>query len=951
MKPMSGILKRIVSTATSAVIAAASAVVTAAPQTVSAADNDYYKALAMSLYMYDANACGSGITDGPLTWRGDCHTYDGNASVGSLSGSARSAVDPDGDGKVDLSGGFHDAGDHIKFNLTIGFGINSLALSEYLNPGIYEKAGCKDHLIYELRWGADYLMKTTFLDGSGNVAAVAHVVANGDTDHGFWSSPEVQTYTRDVYWLTANSNNSPVCCEMAAGLAGTAYVVKDSDPEYAAKCIKYAKALLAFGQQHVGNEGGGLASFYGTDAQYQDEEAMAQAWLWVNNAGSKPTRVPKNKDYGDAQYDGWIYCWNKVWQGYAALMYKATGDQAFADELKVELQGQGDLTVGTYNADGWGASRYNCAKQMDALAIANGDKEAAYAKAAKYQMDHILGDNSLGYSFLLGYGSKWPVHIHHRAANPGTDSAGASSNPSAKYTAYGLLVGGDDKSGYQDQTDKYQYTEGALDYNGCFAIACAGIANLYGGDSTSMPALAKQVSEINADFKFGSSEPVTTTVTEPETTTTTATTTEAPLITITVTAEYDVLEYVSYPTKSVYTAGESLDLSGISVKVRSATRWFEAEGSRAGIIYGEPFIIDNITLDPEYAMIGGENGAIWKGDEPISAEPGGYMVMYNGDYYYHYQRVRLSNFKFPIMIKEKEKVKPYSYVFTIKDKETGKLVNNAELSFVSTIIYREPDGTEKYTGPAYSYNTADGNPIMHDYSEFKGASSISFYGYNVRADGYSFSEEDMIFNDGGEENIQYVDILLTPIKAYSNLITVRDKDSGRLINNAKIHVRMQIPRSIGSGQTAYEYHEFDLDTADGNPAVLDFSGYKADVDFGFKFSVQADGYTFDKENVTVTSIGSKSDRSYETKILMTKETVLAGDTNCDGEVDMADAVLIMQSICNPNKYGVSGTDEHHITEQGRKNGDVDKNGLTNQDASSIQKHLLGIIADLSKLAQ
>lgn len=564
MKNFAKLPKKLTAAAASAVMALTSASIS--PVTANAADNDYYKALAMSLYMYDANACGNGITDGPLTWRGDCHTYDSAASVGSLDGSLKSAVDPDGDGKVDVSGGFHDAGDHIKFNLTIGFGMNSLALSEYLNPGVYEKAGCKDHLIYELKWGADYLMKTTFLDSSGNVAAIAHVVANGGEDHAIWSAPEVQTYARPIYWLTANKNNSPVCCEMAAGLAGTAYVVKDSDPEYADKCIKYAKALLEFGQKHVGNEGGGLADFYGTDAQYQDEEAMAQAWLWINKAGEKPSRVPKNKDYGDAQYDGWVYCWNKVWQGYAALMYKATGDQAFADELKVELEGQGGLKVGTYNADGWGASRYNCAKQMDALALANGDKDPDYAKGAKYQMDHILGDNSLGYSFLLGYGDKWPVHIHHRAANPGTDANGASSNPSAKYTAYGLLVGGDDKSGYQDQTDKYQYTEGALDYNGCFAVACAGIANLYGGDATAMPALAKQAKEINENFKFGDSSPVVTTTSDNNgtiTTTTTATTT--PEITTT-TINYDGSEFAI-----------SVDLDKIGVGEKTTFRFTKGE--------------------------------------------------------------------------------------------------------------------------------------------------------------------------------------------------------------------------------------------------------------------------------------------------------------------------------------------------------------------------------------
>ena len=74
-----------------------------------------------------------------------------------------------------------------------------------------------------------------------------------------------------------------------------------------------------------------------------------------------------------------------------------------------------------------------------------------------------------------------------------------------------------------------------------------------------------------------------------------------------------------------------------------------------------------------------------------------------------------------------------------------------------------------------------------------------------------------------------------------------------------------------------------------------------------------------------------------------KKEYLAGDANCDGTVDLADAVIIMQSLANPDKYGLDGTDERHITEQGIENGDVDKNiaGLTSNDALRIQEFLLG----------
>lgn len=61
---------------------------------------------------------------------------------------------------------------------------------------------------------------------------------------------------------------------------------------------------------------------------------------------------------------------------------------------------------------------------------------------------------------------------------------------------------------------------------------------------------------------------------------------------------------------------------------------------------------------------------------------------------------------------------------------------------------------------------------------------------------------------------------------------------------------------------------------------------------------------------------------------------IKGDANCDGGVDMADVVLIMQSLANPDKY--------QLTETGRINADMDGNGVTVADAQAIQMKLLGL---------
>ncbi|MCM1006824.1 MAG: glycoside hydrolase [Ruminococcus flavefaciens] len=73
-----------------------------------------------------------------------------------------------------------------------------------------------------------------------------------------------------------------------------------------------------------------------------------------------------------------------------------------------------------------------------------------------------------------------------------------------------------------------------------------------------------------------------------------------------------------------------------------------------------------------------------------------------------------------------------------------------------------------------------------------------------------------------------------------------------------------------------------------------------------------------------------------------------GDSNCDGKIDMSDAVLIMQSLSNPDKYGLKGTDPSHITDQGLKNADCYNtgDGVTNNDALAIQKYKLEIISEL-----
>ena len=105
--------------------------------------------------------------------------------------------------------------------------------------------------------------------------------------------------------------------------------------------------------------------------------------------------------------------------------------------------------------------------------------------------------------------------------------------------------------------------------------------------------------------------------------------------------------------------------------------------------------------------------------------------------------------------------------------------------------------------------------------------------------------------------------------------------------------------------------------------------------------------TTTKPEVTTTSTTTKPEVTTTTTAPVGKVT-LCGDANCDSEISLADAVLIMQSLANPSKYGVDGSDKGKITEQGRANADCSNvgDGVTNLDALAVQKYMLKIITEL-----
>lgn len=109
--------------------------------------------------------------------------------------------------------------------------------------------------------------------------------------------------------------------------------------------------------------------------------------------------------------------------------------------------------------------------------------------------------------------------------------------------------------------------------------------------------------------------------------------------------------------------------------------------------------------------------------------------------------------------------------------------------------------------------------------------------------------------------------------------------------------------------------------------------------FGIGFFNTIEGYALpDRPPYTAGDTTFLVSDTEHMSILNFKNTDIGfGDSNLDGQIDLADGVFIMQSLANPDKY--------KLTEAGKVFADVCDigNGITAADALNIQKYLLELI--------
>lgn len=444
--------------------------------------HNYGEALQKAIYFYEAQLSGPKPAWSRVEWRGDSGLTDG-ADVGK-----------------NLTGGWYDAGDHVKFGFPMAASTTLLAWGGITYRTGYANSAQLPYLLNNLRWVADYFVKAHTAPNE-----LYGQVGNGSQDHAWWGPAEVMPMARPAYKISASCPGSDLAGETAAALAATSILFRtEGDTAYADSLLTHAEQLYTFADTYRGTYTSCItdaSAFYNSWSGYNDE--LVWGALWLHKA-----KVAQNAAYGNSYLTKatsyyptiagkhiWTHAWDDKSYGSYVLLAQLTGQQQYQDAAQHWL----DFWTSNYNgasvtklADGfpvlddWGSLRYTANTALAAFIYSDGlptghAKKTFYHDKAVNWMNYILGSNPANRSYVVGFGNNPPQHPHHRTAHSSwADSLSVPANH--RHVLYGALVGGPNRSGvYNDVIGDYQSNEVATDYNAGFTGALARLVQEFGG--------------------------------------------------------------------------------------------------------------------------------------------------------------------------------------------------------------------------------------------------------------------------------------------------------------------------------------------------------------------------------------------------------------------------------------------------------------------------------------
>lgn len=430
---------------------------------------NYGEAMQKSILFYKANRLGDLPDDYILPYRGDAAMTDGQ-DVG-----------------LDLTGGWADAGDGIKFTHPMSYAAGQLGWAVYEYRQAFEKSGQLDDILDEIKWATDF-----FIKAHPSPDVLYYMCGYEESDHSVWIPHELLDYRtkRTSFKVDASTPGSDVAGQAAAALAIASLIFEPTDPQYAETCLTHAKQLFKFADTYRGKNP--LKTLY-PSGSYVDDLAWGAIWLYIKTKDT--AYLDKAKTVLPAKLLGGqhTHCWDDVSYGAALKIAQVTHDPDYTAMVEKNLDTWMPGGGITYTPGGlawlsqWGSLRYASTAAFlafvwsDDQTVGTASKKATYHKFAESQINYALGDNPRGGSYVVGFGKNAPEHPHHRTAH-GSWTSMLSVPSFHRHILYGALVGGPTSNdSWKDDITDYTLNEVATDYNAGFVGSLAKMYDMYGG--------------------------------------------------------------------------------------------------------------------------------------------------------------------------------------------------------------------------------------------------------------------------------------------------------------------------------------------------------------------------------------------------------------------------------------------------------------------------------------
>ncbi|KAL5747562.1 hypothetical protein ACOSQ2_024859 [Xanthoceras sorbifolium] len=453
---------------------------------------DYKDALGKAILFFEGQRSGKLSASQRVKWRGDSALSDGK---------------PD---NVNLVGGYYDAGDNVKFGWPMAFTVSLLSWAAIEYQTEISSADQLGYLSSAIRWGTDFI-----LQAHTSPTTLYTQVGDGNADHQCWERPEDMDTPRTLYKITSDSPGSEAAAEAAAALSAASIVFKRIDSNYSSRLLSQSKSLFEFADKYRGSYKDSCP-FYCSYSGYQDELLWAATWLYKASGDNKYlTYVSSNQGWSQAVSE---FSWDNKFAGAQMLLAKEFyGGQKDLSKFKTDMESfvcalmPGSSSVQIKTTPGgllhirdssnlqyvtsssmvlFLYSKTLNAAHIGGLQCGSMQFSAAQIRAfAKSQVDYILGNNPMKMSYMAGFGSKYPLHVHHRGASiPSIQAHPAKVGCSDGHSIYfssrqpnpnthvGAIVGGPDSNDqFNDLRSDYSHAEPATYMNAAFVGSLAAL--------------------------------------------------------------------------------------------------------------------------------------------------------------------------------------------------------------------------------------------------------------------------------------------------------------------------------------------------------------------------------------------------------------------------------------------------------------------------------------------